>query len=300
MGAGSAQEQWLRADLAANSSVCTLAYWHKPRFSSGQHGNNAGSQALWQALYDYRADVILNGHDHLYERFAPQNPNGQADPNGIREFVVGTGGAGLYSFQSIQPNSQVRNNTTYGVLKLTLHSTSYDWQFVPIAGQNFTDSGSSNCVGGGTNPTPTRTRTPTAGPTPTRTRTPTPGPTPTRTRTPTASASTTMHIGDLDGSSTGSGRWTANVTIAVHDANHNPIANATVTGAWSNGASGTSSCTTNSSGQCTVSKRDIRKGRNSVTFTVNNVSRSGSTYNSNNNHDPDGSSNGTRIVVPRP
>jgi hypothetical protein len=148
--ASSAQVQWLRADLAANQNVCTLAYWHHPRFSSGQHGNIARSQPFWDALYEYGADVVLNGHDHTYERFAPQNPNGQADANrGIREFVVGTGGAGLYPFPTIQPNSQVRNNTTYGVLKLTLHSTSYDWQFVPIAGQTFTDSGSSNCVGGG-------------------------------------------------------------------------------------------------------------------------------------------------------
>ena len=288
-GAGSAQERWLRADLAANPKVCTLAYWHKPRFSSGQHGNILASQALWQALYDYSADVILNGHDHTYERFAPQNPNGQADNNrGIREFVVGTGGAGLYPFPTIQPNSQVRNNTTYGVLKLTLHSTSYDWQFIPIAGQTFTDSGSANCVGGGTNPTPTRTRTPTAGPTPTRT------------RTPTASVSTVMHIGDLDGLSSGSGKWTATVTITVHDANHNPVANATVTGNWSNGASGSSSCVTNSSGQCSVSKSGINRGKTSVTFTVNNVTRSNYTYNSANNHDPDGSSNGTRITVARP
>jgi hypothetical protein len=109
--AGSAQEQWLRADLAANPNICTLAYWHAPRFSSGQHGNKASSQALWQALYEYGADVVLNGHDHIYERFAPQNPNGQADARGIREFVVGTGGAALYSFGSIQPNSQARNNT---------------------------------------------------------------------------------------------------------------------------------------------------------------------------------------------
>ena len=301
MGAGSAQEQWLRDDLAANSSVCTLAYWHKPRFSSGQHGNIAGSQALWQALYEDGADVVINGHDHTYERFAPQNPNGQADANrGIREFIVGTGGAGLYAFPSIQPNSQVRNNTTYGVLKLTLHSTSYDWQFVHIAGQTFTDSGSSNCVGGGTNPTPTRTRTPTSGPTPTRTRTPTPGPTPTRTRTPTALSSTVMHIGDLDGTSSGSGRWTATVTITLHDANHNPVANATVSGNWSNGASGSGSCVTNSSGQCSVSKSDISRGKSTVTFTVNNINRSGFTYNSNINHDPDGSSNGTRIVVSKP
>jgi hypothetical protein len=290
--AGSAQEQWLRADLAANPKVCTLAYWHKPRFSSGQHGNNSGSAALWQALYEFKADVIVNGHDHTYERFAPQNPNAQADSNGIREFVVGTGGAGLYPFPSIQPNSQVRNNTTYGVLKLTLHASSYDWQFIPIAGQTFTDSGTSNCVGGGTNPTPTRTRTPTSAPGATPTRTPT--------RTPTASASSIMHIGDLDGSSTGQNKWTATVTITVHDSNHNPVANATVSGNWSNGASGTSSCTTNSSGQCTVTKTNIRRGRNSVTFTINNITRASFTYASANNHDPDGGSNGTRIVIPRP
>jgi hypothetical protein len=536
--AGSAQEQWLRADLAANPKTCTLAYWHKPRFSSGQHGNIAASQALWQALYDYGADVVLNGHDHTYERFAPQNPNGQADPKGIREFVVGTGGAALYSFTSNQPNSEIRNNTTHGVLKLTLHSTSYDWQFIPIAGQNFSDSGSANCVGSGSAPTPTRT--PTSGPVPTATRTSTPGPTPTRTptpgssdlifadsfesgnlsawsssttdngdlsasaaatlvgssglqavvddnnsiyvtddrptaepryrarfyfdvnsiamasgdahfifkgftgtstevlrvefrrssgtyqlrarllndgstwvdtnwftisdashfieldwraaaaagannggmtlwidgtqqadltgvdndtrridrarlgavigidsgtrgtyyfdafesrrltyigpagsapipsatptsvlsatntplltatRTPTAT-STLMHVGDLDEASTQqSGKWTATVTITVHDANHNPVANATVTGNWSNGISGTATCTTGSNGQCSVSKSGISNGTSSVTFTVNNVTRSSFTYASASNHDPDGSSNGTRIVIRKP
>jgi len=169
--AGSVQEQWLRADLAANNNVCTLAYFHHPRFSSGNHGNSNRGQAFWQALYDHGADVVLSGHDHTYERFAPQNPSGQADANrGIREFVVGTGGAGLYPFPDIQPNSQVRNNTTFGVLKLTLHASSYDWQFVPVAGQTFTDSGTANCVGAtGTNPTPTRTQP--AAPTATRTAT---------------------------------------------------------------------------------------------------------------------------------
>jgi len=162
--AGSAQEQWLRADLAANKSMCALAYWHKPLFSSGQHGSNSGSKAFWQALYEYGADVVLNGHDHTYERFAQQNPSGQADPKGIREFVVGTGGAGLYPFPAIQPNSEVRNNTTSGVLKLTLHATSYDWQFVPIAGQNFSDSGSANCIGSGSVTAPTATSTSTSAP----------------------------------------------------------------------------------------------------------------------------------------
>jgi hypothetical protein len=147
MSAGSAQEKWLRADLKAHPKTCTLAYWHKPRFSSGDHGNFTKAQPLWQALYDYRADVVLNGHDHIYERFAPQNPSGKADPNrGIRQFVVGTGGADLYSFSRIKDNSQVRNNTSWGVLKLVLYPTSYKWKFIPIAGSTFTDSGTANCV----------------------------------------------------------------------------------------------------------------------------------------------------------
>ena len=297
-GAGSAQEQWLIADLAANQRVCTLAYWHHPRFSSGQHGNSSRSQAFWQALYEYGADVILSGHDHTYERFAPQNPNGQADPTrGIRQFVVGTGGAGLYPFPTVQPNSQVRNNTTYGVLKLTLHATSYDWQFVPIAAQTFTDSGSADCVDSGTNPTST------SGPTPTRTPTdtPAPGPTTTPTQTPIGTPTSTMHIGDLEGSSINpNSKWTANVTITVHDVTHNPIANATVRGAWSNGASGTASCVTNSSGQCSVSKSKISLSKNSVTFTVTNITQPTFTYNSAINHDLDGGSNGTVIVIPKP
>src|SRR5688572_15383634 len=190
--ASSAQVQWLRADLAANSAVCTLAYWHRPRFSSGTHGNSSRAQAFWNALYEYGADVVLNGHDHTYERFAPQNPNGQADPNrGIREFIVGTGGAGLYPFPSIQPNSEIRNNTAFGVLKLTLHATSYDWQFVPVAGQTFTDSGIGNCVGAtGANPTPTRTQTSAATATRTATQTSTPLP-PTAASTSTAASTTT-------------------------------------------------------------------------------------------------------------
>jgi len=534
--AGSAQEQWLRADLAANQNVCTLAYWHHPRFSSGQHGNISRSQPFWQALYDYGADVVVNGHDHTYERFAPQNPNGQADSSrGIREFVVGTGGAGLYPFPTIQPNSQVRNNTTYGVLKLTLHATSYDWEFVPIAGQTFTDSGSATCVGGG--PVPTATRTPTPGQT--ATKTPTPGssdlifadsfesgnlsawsssvtdggdlgvstaaslvggnglqalmddnnsiyvtddtpnaepryrarfyfdpnsismsdgdthfifngfegtsaavtrvdfrqssgayqlrarllddssnwtdtnwftisdashfieldwmaataagtnnggltlwidgtqqadlsgvdndswridrvrlgavsgidsgtrgayyfdafesrrqtyigpagsivtpppttptiiltatntpltnatrtPTPTSTRTPSPTP-TTIHIGDLDGTSTSQGgKWTASVTIAVHDASHNPVANATVSGSWSNGITGAASCTTGTNGQCIVSISNVSNGSHSVTLTINNVTRATFAYISGSNHDPDGGSTGTRIVVTRP
>lgn len=145
--AGSAQETWLRADLAAHTNVCTLAYWHHPRFNSGaSHGNNTAVAPFWDALYQYGADVILNGHEHVYERFAPQTPAAVADPAaGIRQFTVGTGGRSHYSFGTIQPNSQVRDGNTYGVLKLTLHATSYDWQFVPVAGATFTDSGTGSC-----------------------------------------------------------------------------------------------------------------------------------------------------------
>ena len=146
--AGSAQEQWLRADLAANTKACTLAYWHHPRFNSGaSHGNNTAVAPFWNALYQFGAEIILNGHEHVYERFGPQAPNATADAtNGIRQFTVGTGGTGHYSFKATpEPNSQVRNATTFGVLKLTLKPGGYDWQFVPVAGSSFTDSGSGTC-----------------------------------------------------------------------------------------------------------------------------------------------------------
>lgn len=146
MNAGSTQETWLRADLAGHPATCTLALWHHPRFSSGLHGSSTAVQPLWEALYAAGADVVVVGHDHLYERFAPQTPSGQPDAaRGIREFVVGTGGAGLYAFGTPALNSQVKDNTTHGVLKLTLYGDHYDWKFVPIAGSSFTDSGSGNC-----------------------------------------------------------------------------------------------------------------------------------------------------------
>jgi hypothetical protein len=145
--AGSAEEQWLKADLAAHPNKCVLAYWHEPRWSTGSvHGNDSSSAALWNDLYAAHADVVLNGHDHDYQRFGLLNPSGAADPNGIREFVIGTGGWGHYSFTSSSPVPQVRNDTDYGVLKLTLHPSSYDWTFVPIAGGSFTDSGSGTCT----------------------------------------------------------------------------------------------------------------------------------------------------------
>jgi uncharacterized protein YjdB len=145
MSAGSSQEQWLRADLAATTKRCVAAYWHHPRFSSGDHGNSSRSQAIWEALYDAGAEVVLAGHDHVYERFAPQTPNAVADTErGIREFVVGTGGKSLYGFGTPEPNSEVRYNSTDGVLKLTLRSDGYDWQFIPTSG-SFSDTGSGTC-----------------------------------------------------------------------------------------------------------------------------------------------------------
>ncbi len=147
-GAGSRQEQWLRQDLNAHPAKCTLAYWHKPLFSSGAaHGNDPEIKPLWDALYEANADVVLNGHDHDYERFSPQDPSGKSDPQrGIREFVVGTGGKNSHrSFASPKPNSEVRQADTFGVLKLTLHAAGYDWEFVPEAGKTFTDLGTGTC-----------------------------------------------------------------------------------------------------------------------------------------------------------
>ena len=146
VSATSAQITWLQNDLATNPRQCVLAYWHKPRWSSGSnHGDNSSMQTIWQILYNAGAELVIAGHEHHYERFAEMNASGAAVSQGLREIVVGTGGAALYPFRTPKAASQVRNNTTYGVLKLTLHTTSYEWQFVPIAGSTFTDSGSTNC-----------------------------------------------------------------------------------------------------------------------------------------------------------
>jgi acid phosphatase type 7 len=145
-GAGSQQEQWLRADLTRHASArCTLAYWHHPRFSSGEHGSDATYTAFWQALYAANADVVLVGHDHDYERFAPQAPNGALDrARGVRQFVVGTGGKGLRTFPSVRPNSIVRDVTSLGVLELALGPDRYAWRFRPAVG-TFMDRGSARC-----------------------------------------------------------------------------------------------------------------------------------------------------------
>lgn len=143
----SPQGQWLHQDLAQHPVTCTLAYFHKPLFSSGaKHGNDPLMKPLWEILYNAGADVVVNGHDHDYERFAPQDPDAKTDSShGIREFVVGTGGKNHRPFAGPKPNSELRNADTFGVLKFTLHARNYDWQFIPEAGKTFTDSGSGVC-----------------------------------------------------------------------------------------------------------------------------------------------------------
>jgi hypothetical protein len=150
-GPGSPQEQWLRADLAANPTTCTLGTVAGPRFSSGgRHGNEDSMQPFWQALYDHGADLVLSGDDHDFERFSPQTPSGLLDlAGGITGFVVGTGGQSHYLFSggTLKANSEVRNDDSFGVLKLTLHASSYEWEFLPEAGKTFTDVGSRLCHG---------------------------------------------------------------------------------------------------------------------------------------------------------
>lgn len=163
-GPGSPQYAWLEQELAAatpplvrSSSAegvpgpsatatpaCALAYWHKPLLSSGRHGNNGHMQAIWQLLSEHGVEVVLAAHDHGYERFAPLNGSLRPDPNGIRSFVVGTGGAPLYDFPAINPHSDIRGSS-HGVLKLLLKSDGYDWEFMPVAGQLFSDAGSGSC-----------------------------------------------------------------------------------------------------------------------------------------------------------
>jgi calcineurin-like phosphoesterase family protein len=146
-GPGSAQEQWLRADLASHRARCTLAFIHAPFFGSGVQASDARLEPFLIALHAAGAEVVLAGEHHHYERFAPQAPGARRDPaKGIREFVVGTGGRDLRGFANpVAPNSEVRNADTYGVLTLRLKPTSYDWRFVPEAGRTFTDAGSQAC-----------------------------------------------------------------------------------------------------------------------------------------------------------
>ena len=126
---------------------CTVVMWHAARFSSGSiHGNYMPTQQFWATSYEHGVELVLSGNEHIYERFARMDAAGNFDPQyGVRPFVVGTGGYSHYDFATIKPNSQARNNDTYGVLKLTLRASDFDWQFVPEAGRTFTDSGTDTC-----------------------------------------------------------------------------------------------------------------------------------------------------------
>jgi 3',5'-cyclic AMP phosphodiesterase CpdA len=142
---GSAQERWLRDDLAANPRACVAAMWHHPRFSSGEHGNNEGMADIWRTLQDAGAEIALAGHDHSYERFGPQDASGRANERGLVEFVVGTGGRDPYPFRAPEPNSLVRASPVFGVIRLELRPDGYAFEFLDVPGDDFTDSGSASC-----------------------------------------------------------------------------------------------------------------------------------------------------------
>jgi hypothetical protein len=145
-GAGSPQETWLRADLAGRSGVCTVAAWHHPRWSSGSHGDDPLSDSFWRALWEAGADIILNGHDHDYERFAPMDPDGRPDPtHGVRQFVVGTGGKNQTPFGAPKPGSEFRGTAPFGVLKLALRPGGYDWAYLSAPSGATSDSGMRAC-----------------------------------------------------------------------------------------------------------------------------------------------------------
>jgi acid phosphatase type 7 len=140
----SAQGRWLAEDLEASDTRCTVAIWHKPRFSSGEHGNDRSVAPFWTALYDAGVDVVVNGHDHDYERFAPQDPDAAEDRDrGMRQFVVGTGGTPLRTFEEPVANSELRA-LSHGVFKMTMRDGSYDWEFIPVSG-DFRDGGTAFC-----------------------------------------------------------------------------------------------------------------------------------------------------------
>jgi hypothetical protein len=141
----SRQIEWLRKDLTSNAADCTLAFWHHALFSSGEHGNHSEVRPIWKALSADDADLVINGHDHDYERFAPMNAQGEARASGIRSFIVGTGGVGLRPFTTVQPNSLVREENTFGVLRLTLAASSYQWEFIPDVDGTFTENGDGSC-----------------------------------------------------------------------------------------------------------------------------------------------------------
>ena len=144
-GAGSEQERWLRRDLREHRARCVLAFWHRARFSSGRHGSTAEVAPLWRALQEAGAELVVQGHDHDYERFDPLDADGRRDPHGLRSFVVGTGGAQRHGFGAPVAGSVVRTRDWAGVLKLTLRARSYAWEFVPVGGPRPADHGEGTC-----------------------------------------------------------------------------------------------------------------------------------------------------------
>lgn len=145
-GSDSPQITWLREDLQQNDAQCTLAVWHHSYFSSGLGGSDRRMRAAFEALYEDGAELVIGGHDHDYERFAPLDPQGNYDPErGIRQFVVGTGGVNYRPFDRVRPGSEAQYSGVFGVLKLTLHADRYDWEFIPVEGSTFTDTGSGLC-----------------------------------------------------------------------------------------------------------------------------------------------------------
>jgi hypothetical protein len=146
LGPGSTQLEWLRGDLSAHPTLCTIAYWHAPRFSSGIVGNDSRIASAWQHLYDAGAEIVIAGHDHIYERFAPQTPAGELDSlRGIRQFTVGTGGGALTGLRALQPNSEKVITGRHGVLKLELGDSTYHWEFLTTPGGQIADSGTTPC-----------------------------------------------------------------------------------------------------------------------------------------------------------
>lgn len=141
---GSAQYDWVRARLSEASGGCVAAMWHHPLVSSGPNGDNPQMHDIWRLLHEFKADLVLASHDHLYERFAPLNADGGPSPDGIRQFIVGTGGAELRSVRRVHAGSEV-TASVHGVLKVTLQNGSYEWEFLSVPPSSFRDSGVQPC-----------------------------------------------------------------------------------------------------------------------------------------------------------
>jgi hypothetical protein len=259
-GPGSPQEQWLKADLAAHSNSCTLAYWHHPRFSSGIHGDQSFVAPFWDDLYQAGADVVLNGHDHVYERFAPLNPRGQTDPaQGIRQFIVGTGGAELTEFNRIHPTSERQIAGLNGVLEMKLHPDGYDWQFITAPNGGTADSGSASCHGAPSGPPTDTTLTTTTGTTTTGT----------VATTADTTSSTTM------GTTTGTRSATTDTTTGTTTTG--PVATADTTGTTTTGTTGTTGTTTGTTGTTTRTTTGTTTGTTTSTTSTTSTATGATT-----------------------